>query len=341
MHVLKAKLKDAEKAKRVLADLKLLDSDYFIKRDDEFIYFPVVKKTKIEGFEIIKMALDRKKTSRVKNLKELLKKKLSQKELDFLKSSFDVVGSIAILEIDDVLRKKEKIIANALLKTNSNIKTVLRKDAGHEGEFRTQKMKWIAGDKTKETIHKENGVKLLLDVEKVYFSPRLSTERKRICGQVRSGEKVLVMFSGCGPFVCVIAKNSEAKEIVGVEINPEGHDYSVKNAVLNAVDNVVLINDDVKNAIPLLAERGIRFDRIVMPAPHNAESFIEQALSVSKKGTFIHFYDFLHEDKFDDADKKVDAACNKMKMKWKKISLNKAGQHAPHIFRICLDFEIV
>jgi len=341
MFVLKAKLKDAEKAKRLLIANDLLNSNYKLKRDSFFIYFPLIKNKKVSSFDIVKMNLEEKRISGVKNLRELLKNVLSEKELSSLKTSFDTVGSIAILEIDDALRKKEKVIAEALLKINSNIKTVLRKDAGHEGEFRTQKMKWLAGVKTKETIHRENGVNLLLDVEKVYFSPRLATERKRIFEQVKKNETILVMFSGCGPYPCVLSKNTGAKEIVGIEINPVGHDYAVKNLGLNKLNNVLLINDDVKNAVPLLADRGVQFDRIVMPAPHNANSFIEEALMVARKGTIIHFYDFLHEDNFADADKKVDAVCEKMKMKWKKISLHKAGQHAPHVFRICLDFKIL
>ena len=341
MFALKAKLKDAEKAKILLMEKNLLDSNFKIKRDECFIYFPLKKKSKLGSFEVVEADLEEKRIFKVKNLKELLKGVLSEDELESLKTSFDSVGSIAILEIDEGLRRREKLIAESLLRTNSNIRTVVRKDAGHEGEFRTQKMKWLAGEKTKETIHKENGVKLLLDVEQVYFSPRLSTERKRIYEQVKSGEKVLVMFSGCGPYPCVIAKNTKAKEIVGIEINPVGHDYAVKNLELNKIKNVILINDDVKNAVPLLADHGVQFDRIVMPAPHNADSFIEEALMVSKKGTIIHFYDFLHEDNFSDADKKVDVACKKLNKKWKKISLNKAGQHAPHVFRVCLDFRVV
>jgi hypothetical protein len=36
----------------------------------------------------------------------------------------------------------------------------------------------------------------------------LSTERKRISELVKPGEKVLVMFSGAAPYVCVIAKKT-------------------------------------------------------------------------------------------------------------------------------------
>jgi tRNA (guanine37-N1)-methyltransferase len=42
------------------------------------------------------------------DLKESLKGKLTKKELESLKTSFDVIGDVAIIEIPDELKKKEK-----------------------------------------------------------------------------------------------------------------------------------------------------------------------------------------------------------------------------------------
>ncbi len=114
------------------------------------------------------------------SLKELLRKKLSQKELVNLRASFDSVGDIAILEVSPQLQKKEKFIAQAVLSQNPAIKTVLKKVGRHAGKYRIQKTKFLAGKKTKEAVHKENGVLMSLNVEKCYFSPRLSTERMRV-----------------------------------------------------------------------------------------------------------------------------------------------------------------
>ena len=57
----------------------------------------------------------------------------------------------------------------------------------------------------------------------------------------------------------------------------------------------------MKKEIPLLAKKGITFDMILMPLPKHAEDFLPEALEVSKKGTIILFYDFLHEEKFNEA----------------------------------------
>jgi len=191
------------------------------------------------------------------NFKELVKFGLTKKEQGLLKTAYDAIGDIAILEIDDELRKKEKFIAETLLKCHKNINTVLRKDSAHEGDFRTQKFKHLAGEKKKETIHIESGARLKLDVEKVYFSPRMSNERLRISKQVKKGENILVMFSGCGPYPIVIAKNSEAKMVTGIELNPVGHKYALENIKLNKLKNVFLFCGDARTVITGLLNKKI------------------------------------------------------------------------------------
>jgi tRNA G37 N-methylase Trm5 len=83
------------------------------------------------------------------------------------------------------------------------------------------------------------------------------------------------------------------------------------------------------------------YDRIIMPLPKTADEFLDDALQVSKKGTIIHFYDFLPPDKFDEATKKIDKACKKRGLKYKILETVKCGQHAPYIYRICVDFKIL
>ena len=192
-----------------------------------------------------------KKTHKI-TITDLLKDKLTKKELILVPSAFDTIGGIIILEIKQGLIKKEKIVAEALLKLNKNIRTIIKKVGIHGGVFRTQKLKVLAGERKKETTYTENGVKIKLDVEKVYFSPRLSNERKRIMKLVKPNESILVMFSGCGPYPLVLSKNTKAKEIYGVEINPLAHKYALENIKLNKISNVDLYCGDVKEILPKL-----------------------------------------------------------------------------------------
>ena len=274
----------------------------------------------------------------MKQLKELLKNNLTKKELELLPSSFDVVGDILIFsDFPKELEKKQQIIGNTILKLLKNVMVVTKKVTKYSGKFRTPRLRIIAGKRRKETIYKENNISLRLHVEKVYFSPRLSNERKRISQLVKPNENILIMFSGCAPYPCVIAKNTKAKEITGIEINPIAHKYAQENIQLNKLKNIKLILGDVKKIIPRIKKK---FDRILMPLPKEAGSFLDLAFKISKKGTIIHFYDFLHEDELDKAYNKIADACKIAKKRYKILRIVKCGQFSPRIYRIGIDFQI-
>jgi len=152
------------------------------------------------------------------NLKQALQKKLTKKQLGVCPRSFDIVGDIAIIEIPEILQKKEQLLATTLLNMIKPVKVVVKKVGGHKGKLRLQKYKILAGERRKTTLYKENGVRMKIHIEKVYFSPRYGTERLRIAQLIKPNEEVLVMFSGAAPFPLVCAKNSQAKEIVGIEM---------------------------------------------------------------------------------------------------------------------------
>ena len=101
------------------------------------------------------------------------------------------------------------------------------------------------------------------------------------------------MFSGCGVYPINIAKNTKAKEIYGIEINPVAHEYAEENARLNKTKNIRLFLGNVQKVIPNLDKK---FDRILMPLPKGAEKFLGLALKVIKKQGVIHLYTFLEEE---------------------------------------------
>lgn len=274
-----------------------------------------------------------------KNLKYYLKNKLPRKELKLLPSSFDAVGDILIFsEFPKELIKKEKLVGQTILENYHHIKTILKKTKKYSGKFRTAKLKVIAGENRKETICKENDVLLKLDVEKVYFSPRMSSERKRIANLTKPNESVLVMFSGAAPYPLVIVKNTRCKEVYGIEINPIAHRYALENIKKNKLENKIkLFLGDVRKVLPKLKKK---FDRILMPLPKGGENFLDLALKYVKSKGIIHFYDFLHEDEFYKAEDKVLAACKKSKKKCKIIKAVKCGQYSPRFYRVCIDFFV-
>ena len=274
-----------------------------------------------------------------KTLKYYLKDKLSANDLKLVPSSFDIVGSILIFSsFPKELQKKEKIIADAILSEYRHITSIYKKSKKYSGTYRTPKLKLIGGVKTKETEYKENNVKIKFDVEKVYFSPRLSEERKRICKSVEENELILVMFSGCAIYPLVIGKNTKAKEIYGIELNPTAHKYALINLKLNKLENKIkLFKGDVKK---VLLKINKKFDRIIMPLPKGAEKFLDLALNKIKKNGVINFYSFSKEDEYDKITATIHNECKKQNKKCQILNIVKCGQFSPRVFRVCVDFVV-
>ena len=248
--------------------------------------------------------------------------------------SYDVIGSIAILKFpEEVKEKQKKKAAEKLLKERKNVKTVVEKTEKVKGRLRTIKTRHLAGINTKETIHAESGCRFFLNIDKTYFSPRLSNERLEVAKLVKKKDRVLVMFAGVAPFSIVIAKKSKPKKVVSVEINRQASKYALENVKLNKLNNVEVIQGDVKRIIPKISRKE-KFDVIIMPRPQLKESFLKQAFKSSKKGSLIVYYDFGKDVSgiLERIYKESKEAKKKIKIK----RVKKAGEIAPykHMFRV-------
>ncbi len=273
-------------------------------------------------------------------LREALKDVLDAGELEMLPGGFDIVGDIAILEIPEELRAKETEIAQAVLGMHRNVRTVVAKATPFEGELRTRTVRHLAGERKTATLHRESGAVIEVNIEKMYFSPRLSHERLRIASLVKEGERVLVMFSGCGPYPLVIAKNSKAKEVIGVELNEAAHEFALRNIVRNKLqERVRCFQGDARAVVPTLKPK--KFDRVVMPHPEGGEDFLDIALAAVKKKGTVHFYDFLPESEIPDtAYQKVRDACKKKRVKPAILGHTLCGQIGCRTYRVCVDFMV-
>jgi tRNA (guanine37-N1)-methyltransferase len=296
MLFLKVPAKEAESTRRQLAENGKLSNEYDIFSEGGFVFIPVLEP--YGDFDAVELdAL--KRPLKHTNLRAVLSGLLTGRELEDLTTSFDIIGDIAIVEIPESLESREEEIGNALLKVHSSLRTVLKKLGAMEGEYRIRKLKRIAGENRTETIYREHGVPMRLDVSKAYFSVRLSTERKRISDLIRPGEKVLVLFAGVGPFALVIAKDHPDAQITAVEINPDAAKYLRENVRRNKACIIVLEGDarDFEYS---------GFDRVVMPLPHSAEKFLGLAFDAAKTGGSIHFYSIVkNDDPFGNAEKKI------------------------------------
>jgi len=332
-------LKYAEKVKRFLAKKGLLHTDHLPVKELDHIFFPMNKKVAVPNAKVVSPKFSFPQRQKPVTIDQLLNGKLTDKELAMLPRTQEIVGNILILEIPKELKSKEKLIAEAYLKTNKQVSTVVKKSEVHSGQFRTRKVTILVGKRTKETVHHENGIELKLHLENTYFSARSGSERLRIAQLVKPGEEVLVMFSGAAPYPLVIARNSDARHVTAIELNPLAHDYALENLQLNNLqDKISIIHGDVKHKIPPLKKK---FDRIIMPLPKTGEQFLDLALLKSKKGTVIHLYAFLDETEINPYAKRVKEICKKLGYSIKILDKVKCGQFAPGTFRVCFDLKVL
>lgn len=229
-------------------------------------------------------------------LKKALENVLSEKESEDLFSAFDQIGDIIIVRIPDSLLSKKKIIGKTLLDQVKTAKSVFYQSSSVEGDFRTRDLEILAGVDKTETEYKEFGCRFIVDVEKAFFSPRLSTERDRIAELVQDGEIVINMFGGVGMFSIIAAKRKKCT-VYNIDINPIAAKLCEKNIRLNKklVGKVISIHGDAAKIIEeQFRDQG---DRVLMLLPERSDEFLNSAILATKRNGIIHYYSHIHADK--------------------------------------------
>ncbi len=273
------------------------------------------------------------------NLKDALEKKLSKKDFEFAPKAFDSFGDIALIEIPKELEKKKKIIGETLLKMNKRFETVCSIESDHKGEFRVQSVRIIAGKNNLLATYKESACIFKIPLGKVFFSPRLGTERLRIAKEIKKDEVVGCFFSGVAPYPIVFAKNSPMKKAVAIELNPSAHKYAIENVKLNKCeDKVDLIKGDVKKEYKKFKKS---FDRIAMPLPHTGYQFLKEAFYCIKPKGIIHFYEIVEKENFALPESQIREAAKEAKRKIKIIRKKRVRQFSPSKEQIVFDIKLL
>ncbi len=209
-----------------------------------------------------------------------------------LPRAFDVIGKVIVIRIPEELTEYRQQIGRALLAARPEARSVAM-DRGVKGEDRVRQLEVIAGEPDLETVHVEHGLRFALDPSKVYFSPRLATERLRVARLVGEGESVLDMFAGVGPFSIHIARRARSSIVRAVDINPAAIEYLKTNIRLNKAANVEPMLLDARR----LPGRIPPVDRIIMNLPHSAFEFLPVALGLLRPDGTVHLYEILDREK--------------------------------------------
>jgi tRNA (guanine37-N1)-methyltransferase len=231
------------------------------------------------------------KASQNPNFRDLLAHVLTPKELEQAIYSYDVLGNMAMIEIPRELQHKKKQIASALLHAVKAVDSVYEKSGDRAGKYRLKPLRHLAGKELESVSYKEWNCIFEVAPGKVFFSPRLSTERQRVASYVKRNESVAVFFAGVGPYAITIAKHAKPKQVFALEWNPAAMPYLEHNIRHNKVDDIVIpIHADVKKVTHIFGQ----CDHVIMPAPETATKYLPQAVKcLSPRGGLIHCYGFV------------------------------------------------
>lgn len=331
MKCVKVPLKQLNDTRIKLMENGQMNMEYKIKAEDGFGYIPI--DNDIEDYEITDIELEAMKKVPHK-FSELLEDELTSDEIETLRTSFDTIGDIVILEIPENLEDKKQLIGDAAFKFTKR-RSVYMKKSAIKGTTRVRDLEFLSGEDNSITIHKEHGARLKLDVREVYFSPRLATERKRIMESVNEGEKILDMFCGIGPFPIVIARNKNA-DIYAVDINPEAIKYLDENIKLNKLKgSIETFCGDIREVSESF---NLKFDRIIMNLPGLAYTFLDVAINLIEDDGIINYYEF--SDSYEQGINRLKNACEKVGKQVEIINTRKVKSTSPGEWHVAIDGKI-
>ena len=155
----------------------------------------------------------------------------------------------------------------------------------------------------------EFGVRMVIDLDACFFSPRLASERQRLCQEVQKDERILVAFAGCGPEVLQLLSHTEAAEVVAVELNAAAVKClrrSLEMMHLSSSDDVSygrasVMEGDVRQVARTLPQQ--HYHRILAPRPKNpgdgdldlgdgGQEFLDALLPLLRDNGTCYWYDF-------------------------------------------------
>jgi len=209
------------------------------------------------------------------------------------------------------------------------LKAVVKKEGKIQGRFRTAGYTLIAGSGTV-TMHRESGFTYCLDVNRSFFNPRLIGERMRVVANIREGERVLVPFSGVGPFV--IPASARGATVEAVEQNPDACAWLRENIKMNGVaKNVFVIEGDAfdEGVLPLGP-----YDTAIVPAPYGRDGIFDMIACRMKRGGKVFLYAFKNRNQSETM------RCSFEERGFRVLRMHRCGHVAPSVSRWVFDLLI-
>jgi len=240
-------------------------------------------------------------------------------------AKFYMIGDIAIVKTKDPeLVKQLKSKARSIV----YIKSI-------ETEKRLPKIEVLWGDENLKTIHKELGIKYVIDLSKVMFSRKNFKEKQRLQKIVHKDDIVVDMFSGIGYFTLPVAPF--VKKIYAMDINPTAISLLIEAIKVNKFKNIVpIVSDNRKIRLRNVAHR------VLMGYIFDTEAFLDRAIKFARDQAIIHFHRLFNRNMTEKDIKEFIMSQEALKnlKNVEILSINKVKNYSPTKIHYVVDIKI-
>ncbi len=203
-----------------------------------------------------------------------------------LPDGYHRMGRVLLLRLPRELARHDPEIGRAWQRV-LGVDTVIAQDGPIDGELRRPRVRILAGETTTTEVT-EHGIRYRFDAARTMFATGNRTERQRISGLVRPGERVADLFAGIGYFSVPIAARAAPARLVAVEKNPEAFGFLRENLAPYAARTSIAAFLGDNREVPLPSGG---FDRILLGYLPSSEPWIPRALALAdRSGAWIHVH---------------------------------------------------
>ncbi len=203
--------------------------------------------------------------------------------------SHDRIGDVVIIRENVLEEYSVDEVVSILRSLYKGLKAIYVKEKTVD-EYRVPVLRLLWGSRVELVSHREYGLVFYVLLGRVYYNPRLAEEHRRLASMVRSGERVIDVFSGIGGFAIHIASLREAL-VVANDLNPYAYRLIILNTVANRkklVGRIIGLNMDAR-ILPVVFRKGL-FDRVIANLPHNSLDFMDVYDHLLRPGGILHLY---------------------------------------------------
>ncbi len=321
----------AEKARKLLYSMKILDTGLKPERNSKFVYFPVREHVSVDSIRMLTIKL-----GQYLEIEERYFWKYKKRTVPI--TSFVRIGDIIVLNLKNTDKQDLESVVKKLLELKG-VRAVYGK-VGTEGGYRTANLVFLGGKPGTETSFKEYGIRFLVDISKVYVNVKLGYEHHRIATLARDGENVLDMFSGFGGFTIHVATSIKGI-VVANDINPYAIYYLARNILLNknmVKSRIFLLRSDA-GLLPRFLKPGF-FDRIIMDYPQKSLEYLGTACKLASDNAILHVYVLWNRDLVVDLRSEIISILEKNNRRVKDIKLREVLEYSPSKIIYCADVLI-